>query len=724
MSVLGFELPLLGLWIVLATILSLITERVRDWNAMTDELVYERLAISIVQTHSLIPRLHGEVVKSFAQLYPALIAPWFAHGYVPENLVNAHVFNAWAMSSACIPAFLLARRVTGRRDAAYLIAFISVATPWAIYTTTLLTEVVAYPVFLWATLAIQRTLVAPSRRADLVALLGIAVAFFARTQFLLLVGVLPVAVALNSLGKRQGLRAWLRSAIGAHRVLVGAYAALAILVIAAAATGRSIFQFSAYGSQTSGQLLSRHVAGPITGHVADLAFGIGILPLLVGGAWLLANTFRPAPTGELHAFACLGAATVTIVVVEITTWDLHIGTFVLDRYLFYLVPLLFLAFVCALCDAKRPRWSLLVPTGIVAWGFATHLQGDFLWSGQFPLSTDSPIATLYKPIADLGGGKGGASAILVVATITLAALFVVADHLVRPAVLTMALAAALLVALPADTAYTFVKLFSRDGHAVRPLTRSESGILDWLDRAVGTNARVTEVPYPVSTAFLVTQKFWRDLEFWNKSVRFDVHYPTPDVYADAVVWFPNNPLGFNRNTGVASTTLTPYVVQSVNETRFRISGNVMVQRPDVMLIDASAPWHTDWLTSGLYDDGWTQPRTPARIRIFATPVQCHGVMRTLTLQVRAPIDVDRRPFEIAWKGGSLHPDANGTNSVSERIDVCVPAHGFAEVRLATPVSSEIPGDQKSRDTYTLTRKGGILLAGLSLADEIGAPCRA
>ena len=73
---------------------------------MTDELVYERLAISIVQTHSLLPRLHGDVVRSFAQLYPMLIAPWFAHGYVPHDLVNAHIFNAWADELGLHPGVL------------------------------------------------------------------------------------------------------------------------------------------------------------------------------------------------------------------------------------------------------------------------------------------------------------------------------------------------------------------------------------------------------------------------------------------------------------------------------------------------------------------------------------------------------------------------------------------------------------------------------------------
>src|SRR5205814_2790879 len=137
-----------------------------------------------------------------------------------------------------------------------------------------------------------------------------------------------------------------------------------------------------------------------------------------------------------------------------------------------------------------------------------------------------------------GGGKSGASAILVCLTIGTTIAFVVATRFVRPAVLTAVLAIALAVALPADTTYAFAKLFSRDGHAVRPLTQSEAGILDWLDRAVGTDAQVTEVPYAVSSAHLVTLKFWRDLEFWNRSVRYAVRYP-PGTYADAVIWFPN-----------------------------------------------------------------------------------------------------------------------------------------------------------------------------------------
>jgi Dolichyl-phosphate-mannose-protein mannosyltransferase len=698
------ELPLLLLWAALASIFSVLAANVRDWNAMTDELVYERLAIAVWQHHSPVPHLHGQAVRSLAQLYPLLISPWFAHGFVPGDLVHAHIFNAWLMSSACIPAFLLARRVTGKRWAAYLIAFAAVCTPWMIYTTTLLTEVAAYPAFLWAVLGMERALSSPSVRNDALCLCGLLLAFLARTQFILLAVSLPVAFLLHERGR----------SVRRHPLLALVYAVLGIAVLVAVLTGHGVLRLSVYGSQASGRLVPRGAASAMTGHVADLAFGIGILPLVVGGAWLLANAVRGP------AFASIGTIVSAIFVVEITKWDLHIGDFVLDRYLYYLVPLFLLAFVCALLDARRPRWSLLLPAAIVSYGFARHLQASFLWSGQFPLSTDSPIALPYKWFVRLGGGEPGASAILVAVTVGASAVFVLASRLLRPAVLTAGLAASMAVAFPLDTAYAFAKLFSRDGHAVRPLTRSESGILDWLDRAVGADARVTQVPYAVSTAYLVTLKSWRDLEFWNKSVRYAIHYP-PGAYADAVIWFPNNPVTFDPRTGKASRTLTPLVVQSVGETRFRISGPVQIQRTDVMLIRADLPWRTDWLTSGLYGDGWTLPHTTAHIHVFAVPGQRGAVTRTLTVQVRAPIDQPDRGFRIAWRHGSISGKANDQSSSIEQIPVCVPPHGHADVRVSSPTTSDVGPDQSVLGAPP-HRRGGVLVADISLSDEIGGTC--
>jgi hypothetical protein len=471
-------------------------------------------------------------------------------------------------------------------------------------------------------------------------------------------------------------------------------------------------------------VLSSSTGGAFLGHAADLAFGMGILPFVVGAAWLLAGTFRPSADVHTRAFACLGAVTVAVMLTVVAAWDLTIGTFVIDRYLFYLVPVVVLGFLCALLDERRPRYSLLVPVAIVAAGFATHLQAEFLWSGQFPLSTDSPIATLYKPISSLGGGTGGAEAILATATVVLAVVFVLLARFVPHDTLTVVFAVILVISFPVDTVYTFHKLFSRDGHSFRPLTRDESGVLDWVDHVVGPGAKVTQIPYSTNPSFLITQQSWRDLEFWNKSIRYSVHYPTPDVYADAVSWFPNNPLAFDPRTGYANHTLSPYVVQSVTETRFRIAGNVQVQGATMMLIDADIPWRTSWLTYGLYDDGWTKPGRTVRIRVFSAPDQGGARTRTLTFQIQAPPTVSARPFTITSNLSTVHGVATNTDTAFENVNVCVPAHGYTEAELDVDGSSLIPGDLRSLGASNLrNRRGGVYVADLSVADELGASCR-
>src|SRR5262245_28750828 len=117
----GDRVALPALWVALALGLSAIATNVRDWFDMTDELRYERLAISIARAHSLVPRVHDVDIRSFSQLYPLVISPAFADGLVADDLHRVHQIGAWVMASACFPAFLLARRVLARRWAAYAV---------------------------------------------------------------------------------------------------------------------------------------------------------------------------------------------------------------------------------------------------------------------------------------------------------------------------------------------------------------------------------------------------------------------------------------------------------------------------------------------------------------------------------------------------------------------------------------------------------------------------
>src|SRR3954454_25036474 len=76
----------LGLWLAAGALLALVTTRVADWFVMTDELLYERLGISVAQTAVPLPRVHGQTIGNLNQLYPLLLAPLFGGGDVPSAL--------------------------------------------------------------------------------------------------------------------------------------------------------------------------------------------------------------------------------------------------------------------------------------------------------------------------------------------------------------------------------------------------------------------------------------------------------------------------------------------------------------------------------------------------------------------------------------------------------------------------------------------------------------
>ena len=103
---------LAGAWLVAGVALASVTGRVKDWFVMTDELVYERLAISIAR-HRIAARPHITTVRP----QPRSALPAADRAVLPPRLVAHDIqestFDALVMTSACIPAFLLARRVTG-----------------------------------------------------------------------------------------------------------------------------------------------------------------------------------------------------------------------------------------------------------------------------------------------------------------------------------------------------------------------------------------------------------------------------------------------------------------------------------------------------------------------------------------------------------------------------------------------------------------------------------
>ena len=131
---------------------------------MTDELLYERLALSFVDG-AFLPTLHGEHVDVYGVLYPFLLMPVFAVVDLPDAIRAVHGLNGVLFASAAIPTWLLARELALSRLAALGSALFAVALPWSVIGGFVMTESAAYPAALWALLAIHRAVVLPSAAA-------------------------------------------------------------------------------------------------------------------------------------------------------------------------------------------------------------------------------------------------------------------------------------------------------------------------------------------------------------------------------------------------------------------------------------------------------------------------------------------------------------------------------------------------------------------------------
>lgn len=694
-------LPLAILWLALGGGLAVLTTRVADWYVMTDELLYERLAIGVAQLHSPLPHVHGQLIGNVNQLYPLLLAPLFAVGLVPSGLRDAHLLNGLLMSSAAIPAFLLARRVTNGSRLAYVVAVLTVCLPWIVLASFLMTEAVAYPAFLWAILALHNAAVAPRVRNDALLLLAIGVAILARTQFAVLLAVAPLALLLDRPAPRR--------VVAEHRLLAGVYAVLAVAVVALAATGNLSRALGTYSVTAEGNVAPSGMPRSLLEHLAPLGLGMGIVPFVLGVAWLISSPVQERSRAQ-RAFASVTGVALVALLVEVTSYDLRFGAGRLhDRYLFYVVPLLLTAFVAMLLERTWKRWAIFSSGALLALAFAFVPVISF---GKF--NVDSPVAYLNETLLRIGGSESGAELLLAAIAIAVMLLLLAGRRVA------IALAALAIVLAPVQTAAAFTRLLTHDGTSGRPITLDQSVVFDWLDREVGTGANVTMIPYPLLYGnYWENVAYWWNVEFWNASVRRAAVYE--GAFTGTPETFPTTDLRFDRTTGLANVSPTKYVAEAVAETRFGLAGKVIGEDRGVELIRTAGPWRAQWLGLGLYRDGWTIPKVQGAIRVFAQPGASSPERRYVTVSMRAPSEVAPRPVslrsnESAWSGKV------GTQPQSRQLSVCVPPNGYADLRVSAPRFSPIYGDPRSEASFvSYARSGGVLVTGIALADET-SPC--
>jgi hypothetical protein len=711
------ELGAAALWLALAAVLAAATTRVVDWYVMTDELLYERLAISIVHLHSPLPRMHGELIGNVNQLYPLLLAPLFHGALVPSALHHAHLLNAFVMSSASIPAYLLARRVTQSLRLSYLAAALSVCIPWIALSSFLMTEVIAYPIFIWTILALQYATVSPRARNDVLLVFALMVATLARTQFAVLLVVLPLALFSHHFVFAPAGRLWprvraaVRDLVSAHRELALAYAALVVVGVALVAAGRLASALGTYSVTAEGNLLPSGMGRSLLEHLAPIGLGLGILPFVAGVAWLL-TALVGSRSREQQAFASIATLAIAVLLVEVTSYDLRFGQGRLhDRYLFYVVPLILIAFGAVLRERQWPRWSLGISASLLVASFAV---APVIRYEKF--NVDSPVAVLNDSLLDLTGSVTGARLLLALATIVVTTLFLLASIFLSRRQVVMLLVATAVLTIPIQSGLAFNRLLTVDGTSGRPITLDQGVVFDWIDRKLGPAATVTMIPYPFLYGnYWENVGYWWNVEFWNASVERAAVYE--GAFTGTPETFPQVALNFDRSNGHANASPSNYSVQAVAETRFQLAGEVLGEDRGVTLVRVAKPWRADWLAFNLYRDGWTVPKVVGTIRVFAAPGQSTATMRFLTVSVRGPQDVAPRGFYVVSNASDWQGKAN-QQGTSKQISVCVPAHGYADVHVSTRRYSPIYGDPRSEASFvSYARSGGVLLTGIALADE-------
>lgn len=695
--------------LVLGWLLSLATTRVKNWFVMSDELYYERLAISVAQTGSLLPRVHGELVSNVNQLYPVLLSTMYGSGNVPASLAGAHRLNAFVIASAAIPVYLLARRVGAGAIVAVVGGALAVAVPWIVLASFLLTEVVAYPAFCWALLALVHAVERKTWVWDLVAVVAIGVAVLARTQFLVLLAVLLVAVVVEA-ALTTGWRGAASELWRTRRPLVLLYAAFLAAVLGAYATGNGSRLLGSYSVTAENLRLDLELLELAFAHLATIALGLAILPFVVGVGWLVDRIRPSAPPAE-RALALVGLSAFVLLAVQVGSFTQRFGFgLVKERYLFYVVPIVLVALAAAVGTRTWPPWwALALPATAAAIGFA--------WipvTRYEKLNIDTPVAMLNDGLLDIATSEKWARVMLVLLTAVLLQALLLARAVVawRPVAATTAALA--VVALPLETAYAFERLFRVDGTNGLPITLDQGVVFSWIDRNVGPTGRVTVFKYPVLGAdWFAGQAYWWDVEFWNESaVQTAADMSLPDTKHWSTM--------FDERTGMARAGVpeTEFALIHGTDVRLRLAGTVRLLDRDAYLFQTERPWRATWIANDIWPDGFTRPETPAAISVFPEPGQTEPLQRFVTVSIASPDREAARSVVVRSSMGEWAAEVAAETFFEPQVLVCVPPDRPGRVTIETPGTSLVyPDPTKTAPNGRVDRSVGVLLRSVALADE-------
>lgn len=383
MRVARWEAWSLALLVVAGTSLrTILGESRRTLVYFPDEYLYSALARSVAAAG--VPLVRGDSAHLPSLLAPYLMAPpWLIHN--PQIAYRAAL--GWAslwFSLAAVPAWALARRVGVSSRGALVVAVAAVVLPGGVFTTMVLSEPFAYPLFLLTALAATGTLAEPTRRRQALLLALLAALSLVRFQFVVVPCVYLLAAAIHA---RFRLPAVVRA-----QWLV----ALGVGLAGAAATVVG-------PARIAGAYSALHVYRPSWALVPWALVNLFVLLLSVG--WVIAPGSAAGFRGLLRAggsgrgFAVYAVLATVALLLEAAVFGQREGV-VLERYTFYAAPLLVIAFVRGV---EAGRTAAFVASGYALAAVAVLLPVVT----PYATAEADQAPTLLGLDALAGGGAGG-----------------------------------------------------------------------------------------------------------------------------------------------------------------------------------------------------------------------------------------------------------------------------------------------------------------------------
>ena len=567
---------------------------------MIDELLYSEMGKSFATSGHFLVRDAPTSLNNV--VYPALISPaWLAHP-MGTTYGLAKAINVVVMTATAVPLYLWARRLVAPVFALLTVA-LTLLMPSFVYTGMLMTENAFLPAFVLAAFAFALALERPTLLRQAAAFAAILLAIGIRYQGLVLLLVLPVAILLKVLFElcaerrrepwrfawRELRRYWLTAAL-----LVGG----GLFYIAyQAARGNTL-----RGGLGSYQVVAGHgydfgaARHWVLLHFAELGFSVGMLPasaflLLLGLAFIRGGTRSEAE----RAFLAVTTAAVPLIVIEVAVFASRFSLRIEDRYMFFLAPLLFLAFALWL-DRGLPRPLLLtavaagVPTALL---FALPL-GSLL--NISILSDTFGLIPLLRLSSKVLGGIPEVRHLLLGGGIAAALMFALWPRHAFPRLVFSSAVAAFLVL----SSYPVVTMLHNYSQALKD-NAGTLGSPSWIDQRLGRNSDVSFLIGTTSDTWPETLGLWQN-EFWNRSVGSVYNLSTPEPAGG-----PETPVQVSPTNGLILSKVTGKPVQApfvVSNFALGLSGRFIGARPPFALYRTERPLRVAEARSGIYGDGW------------------------------------------------------------------------------------------------------------------------